>query len=392
MSNKTTDNEIRILASEGWTRRNFMKIAAMAGGVAALSINGVALAASSLADKAKALGDGANLGDVLFIYSWADYANPDVLDAFSGGAGPRIQIATFDSVEAAIAKLQIAGGSAGYDIVVVGDAYVEQVIARELVQKLDHSKIPNLKNLRDQFRNLPFDPDNQYTVLKNFGTIGILYNNKIITEEIKNWDDFFRVAASKAASGRVCLLNDQPSVFGLVFWREGKDYNTGDEKKLREATDILIKDLVPHVKAFDARPVQGLLSGDYVIAQGYQGSCRHIFAQDAENYTWVYPEPQCVVWSDHYAVPTGAKNVDAAHAFINFMLDPDVAAAETGHIGYDTGVEGVIEKLPDDVIRKDLIVFPEGVLDRLIYQKVEGSNPTLRIDLFNEIKAAAARQ
>ncbi|PLU55241.1 hypothetical protein BMJ24_20975, partial [Sinorhizobium medicae] len=84
-----------------------------------------------LAEKARSLKGDADLGDTLFIYSWADYANPDVLDAFSNGAGPRIEIATFDSVEAAIAKLEISGGSAGYDIVVVGDAYVEQMINRK---------------------------------------------------------------------------------------------------------------------------------------------------------------------------------------------------------------------------------------------------------------------
>ncbi len=386
-------NHIRVLASADWTRRNFLRLAAFAGGVAALSVNGVAIAADKgdLAEKARKLKGDAALGDTLFIYSWADYANPDVLDAFSKGAGPRIEIATFDSVEAAIAKLEISGGSAGYDIVVVGDAYVEQMINRKLIQKLDHSKIPNLGNLRDEFHKLPFDPGNQYTVMKNFGTIGILYNNTVIKEPIKSWDDFFRVGASEVASHRLSVLNDQPSVFGLVFWREGKDYNTGDEKRLNEAKDVLIKDLIPHLKAFDANPVQGLLNGDYVLSQGYLGSSRHIFEQDPDSYTWVYPEPQCVLWSDHYAVPSGSRHTDAAHAFINYMLDPDVAAAEVAHIGYDTGVKGVIEKLPDDLVRKDMIVFPEGVTDRLIYQKVEGSNPTLRIQIFNELKAAAAR-
>lgn len=386
-------NDIRVLASADWTRRNFLRLAAFAGGVAALSINGVAIAADKgdLAEKARSLKGDADLGDTLFIYSWADYANPDVLDAFSKGAGPRIEIATFDSVEAAIAKLEISGGSAGYDIVVVGDAYVEQMINRKLIQKLDHSKLPNLGNLRDEFHKLPFDPGNQYTVMKNFGTIGILYNNTVIKEPIKSWDDFFRVGASEAASRRLSVLNDQPSVFGLVFWREGKDYNTGDEKRLTEAKDVLMKDLVPHLKAFDANPVQGLLNGDYVLSQGYLGSSRHIFEQDPDSYTWVYPEPQCVLWSDHYAVPSGSKNTAAAHAFINYMLDPDVAAAEVAHIGYDTGVKGVIEKLPDDLVRKDMIVFPEGVTERLVYQKVEGSNPTLRIQIFNELKAAAAR-
>jgi len=385
--------DIRILASTEWTRRNFMRLAALAGGAAALSINGFAFAAdkSELAEKARAAKGNSSFGDTLFIYSWADYANPDVLDAFSEGAGTRIQIATFDSVEAAIAKLEISSGSAGYDIVVVGDAYVEQMINRKLIQKLDHAKLPNLGNLRDEFRKLEFDPDNQYTVMKNFGTIGILYNNTVIKEDIKSWDDFFRVAGSDSANHRVSVLNDQPSVFGLVFWREGKDYNTGDESRLKAAQEILMKELIPHVKAFDADPVQGLLNGDYVLSQGYLGSSRHIFEQDPDSYTWVYPEPQCVLWSDHYAVPTGSKNPDAAHAFIDYMLDPDVAATEVAHIGYDTGVKGVVDKLPDDIVRKDMIVFPKGVTERLVYQKVEGSNPSLRIQIFNELKAAAAR-
>lgn len=393
MTNSIDPSEIRILASEGWTRRNFMKLAAIAGSAAALSINGISIAEAAtdaeLAEKAKAAKGSADIGDQLYIFSWADYANPAVLDAFGKGAGARIQIATFDSVEAAIAKLEISGDAAGYDIVVVGDAYVEQMITRKLIQPLDHSKLPNLPNLNDQFQNLPFDPGNKYTVMKNFGTIGILYNSTVIKDEIKSWDDFFKVAASDVASGRVSVLNDQPSVFGLVFWREEKDYNTGDAAKLDHAKDVLMKELIPHLKAFDASPVQGLLNGDYVLSQGYLGSSRHIFEQDPNSYTWVYPEPQCVLWSDHYAIPTSAKHGAAAHAFINYMLDPDVAATETAHIGYDTGVKGVIDKLPADVVRKDMIVIPPDVIKRQVFQKVEGSNPDLRIKIYNELKAAA---
>lgn len=384
---------IRVLAPQDWTRRNFLRLAAMAGGAAALSINGIspAFAETDLAAHAKSAAAGASLGDDLFIYSWAGYANPAVLEGFTAGAGPRIQVATFDSVEAAIAKLQISDGSADYDIVVVGDAYVKQMVERKLIQQLDHSKIPHLANLRAEFRDPPFDAGNRYTVMKNFGTIGILYNHTVIKEEVKSWDDFFRVAALPEVSGRVSVLNDQPSVFGLVFWREGKDYNTGDVARLEYARDVLLKELIPHLKAFDANPVQGMLNGDYVLAQGYLGSSRHIFEQDPDSYTWVYPTPQCVIWSDHYAIPSGSKNVAAAHAFINYMLDPDVAVEEVAYIGYDTGVAGVVDKLPADIVRKDMIVFPDGVAERLVFQRVEGSNPSKRIDIFNELKAAAAK-
>ncbi|MER9565466.1 MULTISPECIES: extracellular solute-binding protein [unclassified Mesorhizobium] len=387
-----SNGTIRILASQEWTRRNFLRLATMAGGAAALSVNGIsaAFAETDLPAHAKAAAGAAKLGDSLFIYSWAGYANPAVLEGFSAGAGPRVQVATFDSVEAAIAKLEISG-SADYDIVVLGDAYVKQTVERKLIQPLDHAQIPNLENLRTDFRDPPFDPGNRYTVMKNFGTIGILYNHTVVKDEIKSWDDFFRAAALPDVSGRVSVLNDQPSVFGLVFWREGKDYNTGDVARLEHARDVLLKELVPHLKAFDANPVQGMLNGDYVLGQGYLGSCRHIFEQDPDSYTWVYPTPQCVIWSDHYAVPTGSKNVTAAHAFINYMLDPDVAAEEVAFIGYDTGVKGVVEKLPANLVRKDMIVFPDGVAQRLVFQQVEGSNPSKRIEMFNEIKAAASR-
>ncbi len=392
MNDDTDQQEIRILASEAWTRRNFIKLAGMAAGAAALSINGISIAEAaddSLIAKAKAAKGSADIGDQLYMFSWADYANPDVLDAFGKGAGARIQVATFDSVEAAIAKLEISGGSSGYDIVVLGDAYVQECISRRLIQPLDHSKISNLANLEDSFRKLPFDPGNKYTIIKDFGTIGILYNSSIIKEEIKSWDDFFRVAASDTASGRVSVLADQPSVFGLVFWRDGKDYNTGDPAKLNHAKDVLMKELIPHLKAFDANPVQGLLNGDYVLSQGYLGSSRHIFEQDPKDYTWVYPEPQCVLWSDHYAIPTSSKHVEAAHAFINYVLDPDVSAAEAGHIGYDTGVKGVVDKLPANIVRKDMIVIPPDVIKRQVFQQVGGSNPDLRIKIYNELKAAA---
>ncbi|RWI88951.1 spermidine/putrescine ABC transporter substrate-binding protein [Mesorhizobium sp.] len=382
---------LRVLASEEWTRRNFLKMATMAVGAAALPF-APAMASEDLVKHAtEAAKPAGKLGDSLFFFGWSNTINTDNMQAFTTATGARVQVSTFDSVESAIAKLEIAKETAGYDLFVVGDAYVKSVIDRKLVQPLDHSLLPNLANLGDAARNASYDPGNKYTVLKYGGTEGFLYNKEVIKEDLRSWDDFFRVAAMPEVSGKVSVLNDSPSVLGLVFWREGKDYNTGDPEKLNRAKEILIKELAPHIKDFTARPIQGLLSGDFVLSQGYNGNSRHIFEQDPSRFAWVFPTPQCVGWSDNWSIPVGAKNVAAAHAWINYMLDPIVSAGEAAFNGYDTGVKGVIDAIPDSVVRKDIIVITPEVQARLVGQTLDGVNASLREQIYNEVKAAASR-
>lgn len=365
-------------------------LAACSGSSGGVSGGGSTVQSGDLAKAAAEVVGNNKLGSDLLVYTWADYSNPTTFQEFTKGAGPNVRLSTFDSVEAQIAKLKLAHGSPTYDIVVPGDPYITQMVDEGLLEKLDHSKLPNFDKVSSDYRYSTFDPHGDYTVLKDYGTHGFVYDATVIKEDLTSWADFFRVAALPGVSGKVSIFDDQPSVFGLVFWRDGMDYNSGKEADLRYAKKVLVKELMPHLKAFDANAGNALINGTYVLSQMSNGQSRSVVMQDPERFKFVYPTPQSVIWSDRWAIAANAPHRDAAYAFLNYVLQPQVSANELSYSGYDTAVIGVDKFLAPSLAEKDLIIVPEDVRKRLVPQKIAGSNPSLRVTIFNEIKASAS--
>ncbi|HET9248382.1 MAG TPA: extracellular solute-binding protein, partial [Actinomycetota bacterium] len=182
---------LKILASRAAaqriTRRHFL-----AGSAVAVFSSSVLLAACG--------GD-----DALAIYNWAEYNDPEIFTRFTDEVGPATEVSIYDSNEQAVAKLQASGDSSGYDIVVPSDVYVTQMAELDLLEPLDKSKLPNFDNLEEQYKDQPFDPGNQYSVCKDWGSTGWIYDTQVITEPITSWKDF-QAAAMGPASGNTSVL------------------------------------------------------------------------------------------------------------------------------------------------------------------------------------------
>lgn len=392
------DDPIRILlpraAASRLTRRRFLSLSA--GSAAALGLGLTACgtddaqettAVSPSSGPAPSAPTGALEGH-LNVFTWAEYSAPENVEAFSEDTDVAVTLDVYESNEAAIARLELAEGSSGYDIVVPTNAFIPQMVELGLLAELDKSQIPNFANQDPAFLDQVFDPGNRYSAVKNWGSTGYVYDRSVIDEDLVDWADFFRAAAMDGVSGNVSALDAPGDVTGMVFWREGIDWNTTDPADLDLAERVLMEELVPHVRAFDSYPSTALLEGSYVLSQAWNGDARTAVLEDPERYHWVLGAPKTELWVDNWCVLANAEHPRAAHAFINLMLDPEVSAREIAHHGYNTAVLGTDDFLPADLGAREVIYFTEEEVARLVPGEVNEAQDRVT-EILNNLKAAA---
>jgi spermidine/putrescine transport system substrate-binding protein len=318
----------------------------------------------------------------LSIYNWADYVNPKTYPMFEKEFDIKITEDNYASNEDAFAKLQ--AGAEGYDIVVPTGYMVETMIKQDLLYELDHSKIPNLDMVEPAFLDLPFDPGNKFSVPKDYGTTGYGYRSKFVEEEMTSWEDFFRLAPKY--SGRYTVLNSPPEVVGAALKMLGYSYNTTDPGEISEATDVLI-DFKPHVRRITSSMREIMISGEAYISLTWNGEIGYV-ALDAPDARYVVPSEGSEVWTDNWAILAGAPHPAAAHAFVNWQLQPKIQALDTEYHYYGGVVEGE-EKFLDPAIANDPAVYPpDEVAEKLEIAEATPEWLALRNEAWTKFKAA----
>jgi spermidine/putrescine transport system substrate-binding protein len=348
----------------------------------------LALTAGAAAGTAFLAACGGGSGQSLKMFTWAEYDDPDVLDGWGD-----ITQDIYASNEEAIQKLSSAGGSSGYDIVVPTGSYIPQMVTADLLEPLDLSKIPNFANIAPEYTNQPWDQGNKYSVTKDWGSTGWLYDNSVVTTPLATWQDFID-AAQGPASGNVSVLDAPQDILGIYFWANGINWNTTNEADLDAAEAFLLKELAPHIKAFDSYPGIKLTQGEYALSQAWNGDARQGLVGvedaggDATKYTWGLGAPKTELWMDTWTIAKGG-NLDKAHDFINYILDVDNSAKELAFHGYNTGVKG-IEEIMKDVSYPDLIFFDADQVKNMEAGEVNEAQDR-QVEIYNKVKAAAGQ-
>lgn len=360
--------ELRVLAPR-LTRRRVL-------GLLALSVGG------ALAGCAPGGREGS-----LALFSWAEYSDPATLAGFTEATGTAVTLDVYDSNEAALARLELDAGGAGYDLVVPTGPFVPLMVERGLLRPLDHGALPNLAEVDPAFLDPPWDPGNRHTVVKDWGSTGIVLDRRVV-DDVEDWAGFLRAAARPQISGRVAVLDDAHDLAGMVLWREGIDWTTTDPAALDLAERVLLEELAPHVRAFDSYPAVGMLDGSYVMAQAFSGDARTVVLEDPERYRFVLPRPRTELWVDNWAVLAGAPNPSAAHAFIDHVLRPEVSAQEIAYHGYDTAVPAAAALLPEDLGARELIFFTPEERARMVPGAVTAAQGRL-VAILERVRAAA---
>lgn len=317
----------------------------------------------------------------LYIYNWTEYMPEEVLNRFTKETGIKVVYSTYDSNEAMYAKLKLTGEQ-GYDIAVPSTYYVNKMRQENLLQKIDKSKLTNFKNLDKKLLDGSYDPDNEYSVPYLWGTTGLAVNAaEIDPSQVISWADLWK----PEYKGQVLLTNDLREVFHLGLAVQGYSGNTTDENEIKAAYEKL-RSLIPNVRLFDSEsPKQAYLSGEANIGMIWSGEA-FMANQENPDIQYIYPKDGVIIWVDSLVIPTNARNPEAAHKFIDFLLRPEIAKIIAEEIGYSTPNQKAVELL-DEEVRNNRIAYPtEEDLKKSEFQNDVGSAITIYEQYWERLK------
>jgi len=372
----------RLVLDGHYSRRGFL---AAAGASAFLAACGGSTDSDSDGDTTGTAEGGVAEGTLVY-YNWADYVNPETYKSFAADTDVEVKKDFYESNEELQAKLQ--AGARGFDLV-VPTGYMVQILAEsDLLQELDHSQMPNVDaNIDPKFTGLPYDPDDKFSVPKDWGTTGFVYRSDMVKEAPTSWAEFFELAKGPY-SGQVMVLDGIPEVIGSAAVMLGYSYNTDDEAELEEVKNELIE-LKPHIQAITSTNYkQSLIDGKTAMALGWNGDGAAVAAEVPAEY--VIAEEGGEFWVDAFSIPVGAENPAAAYAWIDYVYDPAHNATETEYTYYGSPLKrDVLDGVIDDKVLADEDVFPPPeVLEKLEPNTVSVEGTKLRDRIWTEFKAA----
>lgn len=288
----------------------------------------------------------------LVLYNWSEYLPKKVLRQFTKETGIPVRYSTYDSNEAMYAKVKTVKG-VGYDLLVPSTYYVDRMRREGLLQKIDKAKLSNFSHLNPRLLNQPYDPNNDYSIPYLWGTTGIGYNaNQIPAGSLTSWVNLW----DPAYKNKLLLLNDMREVFSMGLRTLGYPINTTDENQIRAAYEKLTE-LMPNVRVFDSEsPKTKFLAGEVVAGMLWNGEVFQA-SQENPNIQYVYPKEGATMWVDSLVISAGARNVDAAHQFIDFVLRPEISRQINEEVGYSSPNLAAIQLLPEKM-RNNPVVYP----------------------------------
>jgi spermidine/putrescine transport system substrate-binding protein len=343
------------------TRRRFLQVSGAA-------LAGIALSSCrrGISDVQSGSNNGSTASGTLYVYSWSGYFDDELLNSFNEATGVQVVVDIFDSNETMLAKLQ-AGGGNNYSIIYPSDYMVQQMIELEMLTPLDQSQIQGLDTLLEQFQNPVYDANNAHSVPAVWGTTGLVYNAEELNPPPTDWSYLWE--NQEKLSRRMTLFNDVREVMGATLRSLGFSYNSTDPKEIEAAYQKLLE-LKPAITSFTTDGWRDqLLTGDLLVAMGYSVDAIATIAEDPK-LKYVIPASGSSIWTDTMAIPKTAPNVDAAYAWINFMLEPNNAAQIVDRLKFATPSKAAIDLLPA-ALKGDTNLFPPEA----ILSKCEGIAP-----------------
>ena len=290
----------------------------------------------------------------LKVYNWGDYIDPEILKSFEKETGIHVVYDTYATNEDMYVKVK-AGGS-DYDVVIPSDYMISRLIRDGLVEKLDLSKIPNYAKIGEKYRNLDFDPKNEYSVPYMWGTVGIAYNKKVVTEPVDSWGILWDQKYAK----QIFMLDSPRDSIGITLKYLGYSLNTGNEAELAEAGKKLVEQK-PLVLAYLVDEAKDkMIAGEGALAVVWSGDAMFMIEKN-KDLAYAIPKEGTNLWVDSMVILKGTKHRAEAEEFINYMTRPDIAQKNVEYIGYASPIPEVEAKLPEDV-RKNIAAYPDEAL------------------------------
>ncbi len=317
----------------------------------------------------------------LNLFAWSEYVPQAVIDGFTKETGIKVNYDTYGSGEEMLSKL-LAGGAA-YDLVQPPDYIAEAMIRNKLLRPLDAAKLPGLSNIAPEFLRLPHDPQQKFTVPYMTGTVGIVVNTEKVKEPVRGYRDLFQ----PKYKNRIVVVNDNREIVSWALVTLGLDQNNITRDTLARARP-LVAEWIKLVKVFDSdSPKTPLLNGDVDLGVVWSGEAAKLIDEN-KKFKYVLPSEGYHPFVDVLAIPTTAKNVTAAHRFLDYVLRPEVSKLISDEFPYTN---------PNAAARK--LLSPEQLANPASYPRI-GKLNTFRdigkaatdIDrLVTDLKSAAAK-
>lgn len=321
--------------------------------------------------------------DTLYFLNWADYIPEELIQKFEAETGAKVVLDTFESPEAMLAKLK-AGADQEFSLVVAPDYYVLQMARDGLIVPLDKGKLKNLANLDPFFLDPPYDPGLQYSVPYLWGTTGIAYREDLVTGPVDSYAVLFD---PEAQVGPFLLLDEMRETIGAALKYLGYSVNTTDPEALEKAKELLLAAKERSVGfAGGLEALNRILAGDAALSLAYSGDVLQARQED-KRLRYALAKEGGTLWTDAMVVLKRGPAQELAYRFMDFLLEPENAAALAEYTHYATPVAQAIPLLPEEM-RNDPVVFPpEEMRAKLEYLKDLGPDIVLYDQIWTEVKA-----
>jgi spermidine/putrescine transport system substrate-binding protein len=311
----------------------------------------------------------------LNFYNWDTYIGETTLEDFKDASGIDVNMSLFATNDELFAKLR--AGNPGYDVIVPGSEFVERMIQADLLEPLDHAKIPNIKNISPQFmEDAPFDPGRKYSLPYTWLVIGIGYRKSKVKGVPDSWKYLFD---SDEYKGRIAVMSDASELFRNCFKYLGKSINDDSPELIKQAEAMLIKQK-PNIKAFHEDNGQDLLlSGEVDVVMEYNGDIAQVMTED-DDIDFVVPKEGAMRQQDTLAIPKGAPHPENALKFINYIFEPEVGAEITKTILYPSPNAAAVALMPDSYKDNTVVFPPADVMAKCEYPRYLGPEFTRLLD------------
>lgn len=323
------------------------------------------------------------------IYNWSDYIDDEILEDFTRETGIEVVYDVFDSNE--VLETKLLAGSTGYDIVVPSAEFLGRQIQAGVFQKLDQSKLPNLANMWDKIsrQTAKYDPDNAYSINYMWGTTGVGYNVAKVKEilgvdAVTSWDIVFNPEiVAKFKDCGVYLLDAPAEMIPAALNYLGTDPDSRKPEDIARAEELLLS-IRPFIRKFHSSEyINALANGEICLAVGYSGdviqaATRAEEAGQGVEVGYAIPKEGAMLWFDQMAIPADASNVDEAHRFLNYIMQPEVIAKATNYVAYANGNKAS-QPLIDEAILNDPTIYPDEATTEKLFVKLPYDPKTQRI-------------
>lgn len=290
------------------------------------------------------------------VYNWGDYIDESVLKDFEKEYGIKVNYSTFATNEDLYVKLKQGGES--FDVIFPSDYMIERMAREGMLQKINLDNIPNIKYVDDKYMSLDYDPNNEYSVPYMWGTVGIIYNKKMVDDPVDSWD----ILWNEKYKDQIIMLNSQRETLAVALLKLGYSMNTRNVNELEEAKQELLKQR-PLVWAYQGDEVKDtMIAGEAALAVVWSGDAVYMMRENPD-LDYAIPKEGTNLWFDGMCIPANAKNKEGAELFINFLCRPDIAARNAEYIGYSTPIPEARELLPDDLKNSEVAYPPDELLN-----------------------------